>query len=98
MNNKEKTKKIKILNKLGIHARVAAKIVEITSKHNSALFIRKNDREVEGSNILSILTLDCPMGTEVEIRAIGDDSDELLEEVSQVLIKGLDSIDERSGK
>lgn len=91
---KEKVIKIKVLYRPGIHARAAAKIVEIVSNHKSRLFIKKNEKEVEASNILSILTLDCPKGTELQLRAVGDDSEELLNNVSKMLEKGFDAIDE----
>jgi phosphocarrier protein HPr len=78
----ERAKKLKIINNLGLHGRAAARIVELNSKYKSKLYFKKNeDKEVDGSSILSILTLACPKGTEVEARAVGDDSEELLEDL-----------------
>lgn len=75
----ELTRKFVIQNELGLHARAAARIVSLASRYHSLLFIRKGDHEVEGSSILSILTLACPKGTEVLARAVGEDSDALIE-------------------
>ena len=72
-------KKLKIENDLGLHARAAAKIVELAGRYSSKLFLKKDDREVDGSSILSILTLSCPKGTNIEARIEGKDSEELLE-------------------
>lgn len=77
--DKKTSKTLKVSNSLGLHARAAAKIVELVKQHDSRLYLRKDDQEVDGSSILSILTLACPKGTEVEARAEGKDSERLLE-------------------
>ena len=79
----EQNKKLIIQNDLGLHGRAAAKIVELTRKYKSKLFFNKNGNgEVDGSNILSILTLSGSKGTEIEVKAIGEDSMELLDELT----------------
>ena len=52
--------RLKIRNSLGLHARAAAKIVEMADRYESQLTLEKDGRQVDGSNILSILTLACP--------------------------------------
>ncbi|MCJ7594600.1 MAG: HPr family phosphocarrier protein [Desulfobacterales bacterium] len=74
----ELVKKLKIGNELGLHARAAAKIVALAQKYNSRLFLKKDEQEVDGKSILSILTLACPKGTELQARIIGEDSDALM--------------------
>jgi len=73
-----------VTNNLGLHARAAAKIVDLVRKHSAELYLRKDDQEVDGSSILSILTLACPKGTEVHVRAVGEDSQKLLEELESL--------------
>ena len=81
----EHIKKLQITNDLGIHARSAAKIVELAGRYNSKLYFKKDGHEeVEGDNILSILTMNCPKGTELYVRAVGEDSNELLEELGML--------------
>ena len=74
----EMVRRLKICNSLGLHARAAAKIVELADRYESNLFLKKDGRQVEGSNILSILTLACPKGTEMEVRIIGEDSEQFM--------------------
>lgn len=74
----ELVKKLRITNELGLHARAAAKIVALAQQYNSRLFLKKDEQEVDGSSILSILTLACPKGTELEARIIGEDSEVLM--------------------
>jgi len=77
-------KKLKISNNLGLHARAAGKIVELANQHESRLFLKKDDQEVDGSSILSILTLSCPKGTEIQARIVGEDSDRFMEKLGQL--------------
>ena len=69
----ELVKRIKIRNNLGLHARAAARIVKLGSEYKSRLFLKKDNQEVDGSSILSILTLSCPRGTEIQARIEGED-------------------------
>ena len=77
-------KKLAINNDLGLHARAAAKIVALVGQYQAEFFLRKEEMEVDGSSILAILTLSCPKGTEVEARVVGDDSEVLIEAVSDL--------------
>lgn len=80
----DQIRKLKINNDLGLHGRAAAKIVELAGMYKSELFFKKDNHEVDGSSILSILTLACPKGTELEARAIGEDSTELMEKLTEL--------------
>lgn len=81
-NQVELVKKLKVRNSLGLHARSAARIVELGRQHRSRLFLRKDGEEVDGSSILSILTLACPKGTELEARIVGEDSKLFMERLT----------------
>ena len=74
----ELKKKLTIVNNLGLHARAAAKIVALSREYESELFLSKDGHEVDGSSILSILTLACPKGTEIGVRVVGEDPEELM--------------------
>ncbi|MEJ2588463.1 MAG: HPr family phosphocarrier protein [Deltaproteobacteria bacterium] len=80
----ELVRKLKITNGLGLHARAAAKIVELGNQYASELYLRKDGQEVDGSSILSILTLACPLGTEMEVRIVGSDSEAFMESLQEL--------------
>ena len=80
----ELRRRLKIRNNLGLHARAAAKIVELGSRYESRLFLKKNDHEVDGSSILSILTLSCPKGTEILARVEGGDSADFMDALDRL--------------
>jgi phosphotransferase system HPr (HPr) family protein len=78
----ELVRKLRINNELGLHARAAAKIVALAGQYEAKLFLKKDEHEVDGSSILSVLTLACPRGTELLARAVGRDSEALLQALS----------------
>lgn len=67
-------KTLTIVNKLGLHARAAAQFVQLAGKFASEVFINKGDQEVNGKSIMGILILAASKGTEVRIRAEGEDA------------------------
>ena len=70
----ERVRDIRIQNILGLHARAAGRIVELGDQYQSQLFLKKDGNEADGSSILSILTLSCPKGTEIQAKIVGEDS------------------------
>jgi len=74
-----RTHEIRITNKLGLHARAAAKVVHAANQFNSEIFIGTNDEEVNAKSILGLLTLAATRGTPVTLRAEGEDEDSAME-------------------
>jgi phosphocarrier protein len=66
-------KTVTILNKLGLHARAAAKFVSTASAFESGITVIKGTREVNGKSILGIMMLAAAKDTEIEIVADGND-------------------------
>ncbi len=72
-------KDIEIINRLGLHARAAAKLVHTAGRYDSEVTIAKDGEEVDGKSILGVLLLAAPQGCEVKIRCDGDDEGEAME-------------------
>lgn len=70
---------LEICNSLGLHARAAARIVELGKRFESRLYLRKNDLEVDGDGVLSIVSLLCPKGTGIHARIEGADAEQFME-------------------
>jgi phosphotransferase system HPr (HPr) family protein len=71
-----------INNKLGLHARAAAKLVQITNQFQSRIRLLKNGHEADAKSILGMLTLCCPQGTRIEVHAEGEDAAEAVKAVA----------------
>jgi phosphocarrier protein len=66
-------KKIEIKNKLGLHARAAAKFVNLANRFSSSVKIIKDGNEIDGKSILGILTLAATQGTQIILKVSGGD-------------------------
>jgi phosphocarrier protein len=78
-------REIEIKNKLGLHARAAAKLVHTSARFKSDIKIRKGDEEVDGKSILGILLLAAGRGTVITIKANGDDEAEAVEAIEKLI-------------
>ena len=78
---------LELVNKLGLHARAAAKLVHVTSRFASQVTVRNGDEEVNGKSILGLLLLAAPFGSSLTFSAHGEDEDAALDAV-EALIAG----------
>jgi phosphocarrier protein HPr len=69
---------VELINRLGLHARAAAKFVHTTSRFSAQVLVRHNDEEVNGKSILGLLLLAAPWGSRLTITASGDDEEPAL--------------------
>ncbi len=74
-----------VTNELGIHARSAAMIVEMSNRFKAKIFLEKDGREVNGKSILGILTLGCPKGSRLTVRAEGVDAREAVQALGDLI-------------
>lgn len=74
-----------ITNKLGLHARAAAMLVQVSNRFKSRIFLERDGKQVNGKSILGILTLACPKGSMLTVRAEGVDADKALEEIGKLI-------------
>jgi phosphocarrier protein HPr len=68
-----RTEEVRITNKLGLHARAAAKLVHTANAFTSEVFIGGDQEEVNAKSILGLLTLAASKGTSLTVRADGPD-------------------------
>ncbi|RMD68562.1 MAG: HPr family phosphocarrier protein [Gammaproteobacteria bacterium] len=80
-------RKVKVINRLGLHARAAAKFVTLASRFQSEIFLVRGDRQVNGKSIMGVMMLAASKGTPLEIVATGPDEREAVESLS-ALVEG----------
>lgn len=78
-------KEFEIINRLGLHARAAAKLVQLAGTFQADIFVTKDDMEVNGKSIMGILMLAAPQGTVISVRAEGSDADAALEAIGKLI-------------
>ncbi len=81
---------VAIRNRLGLHARAAAKFVQTASRFQSEIKIRKNGEEVDGKSILGLLLLAASQGTLITIAVSGEDEDAAFAAVEDLIARSFD--------
>ncbi len=76
---------VKIINKLGLHARAATKFVQLCAKHDSKITVKDGIRSVNGKSIIGLMTLAARQGTVLSIQADGVDERELLHSLQELI-------------
>jgi len=76
---------MKVTNGLGLHARVATRLVQLLQNYSCRVTLTKDDMEVDARSVLGLLLLAAAPGTVVVARATGRDAGEALERISRLL-------------
>lgn len=84
---------IEIKNKLGLHARAAAKLVHTAARFRSDIKIRKGDEEVDGKSILGILLLAAGRGTTITVKANGEDEVDAVDAIEKLIDAKFDEVE-----
>jgi phosphocarrier protein HPr len=78
-------KTVTIVNKLGLHARAAAKFVTLASSFASDIKLTRNGQEVNGKSIMGVMMLAASKGTEVTLIAEGTDEFDAVNKLSELI-------------
>ena len=76
---------IELKNKYGLHARPAMKFAETAMQFKSDIFLSKDGVEVNAKSIIEVMTVAASKGTELIIRAVGEDADEAVEALRRLV-------------
>lgn len=77
-------REVEVINKLGLHARAAAKFVKVASEFNSDIHLARDGRAVNGKSIMGVMMLAAARGTRLTVRASGPDESEALEQLDKL--------------
>ncbi len=78
-----------IKNELGLHARAAAKFVEITNKFESEIIVTIEDCTFDGKSIMGLLSIGIKKGDEIDVAISGNDENEALVAIKKLLEEDL---------
>jgi len=79
-------RQVEVVNRLGLHARAAAKLVHLTSNFKSQVSLTLNGEEVDAKSILGILLLAASQGSSVVIKCDGEDEQLAIEAIEQLFV------------
>ena len=81
-------RKLKIRNKLGLHARAAVKFVQLASRYKSEIKVVKDDQEANGKSIMGLLTLVAAHGVTMTVVCDGDDAEAAVAALAELVGTG----------
>ena len=84
---------VTVSNPMGIHMRPADVIARTAAKFQSDIEIEKDGQSIDCKSILSILTLGARQGTQLNIRASGEDAEQAVEVLTELFDRGFDESD-----
>jgi len=79
-----------IVNKLGLHARAAAKLVTLAARFKSDIRAIKDGREVSGKSIMGVMMLAAGKGSRITFRAEGPDAEKALDAIEALIARKFD--------
>ena len=79
-------REITIINKLGLHARAAAKFVTLASTFDSEVQLVRGERVVNGKSIMGVMMLAAAKGVSLELIIEGRDEEEACAKLQQLIL------------
>ncbi len=87
-HNPTRQRELPVNNSLGLHARAAARIAETVQGFDCQVTLYKGESQAEADSVLSILTLDAPLGSTITAQARGPEADQALEALARLFDDG----------
>lgn len=79
---------VEIVNRAGMHARPGAEFVKLAANFSSEIRLEKGGLEVNGKSIMGVLMLSAEMGSQLRISALGDDAEDAVIALSELVGRG----------
>lgn len=76
---------IEIINKLGLHARAASKLVNMASQFSSSVFIENKGNKVNAKSIMGVMMLAASQGTTLFLEVDGDDENKCSQAIIELI-------------
>jgi len=84
------SKNLTILNKLGLHARAAAKLVALSNNFKSEIILVKDNKSADARSIMKLLMLSASKGSVLQVKITGKDQEEAMGSIEKLFLNGFD--------
>ena len=81
-------REVKIVNRRGLHARAAAKLVTLCTRYQSAVTVYANGRRADGRRLMALLMLSASLGAQLAIEASGPDEAKAMTAITRLISDG----------
>jgi phosphocarrier protein NPr len=84
------SRKLFIKNRLGLHARAAIKLVELTQSFEATITISNDEKSATADSVMGLLMLESAQGQQINVSAEGSDAEQALNAVTDLIEAGFD--------
>ena len=84
---------ILIINRLGLHARAAAKLVRLASKYPCKISLDKDGQISDAKSVMEVLMLGATEGTKLKVRTVGEKEEEALQAICELFAARFDELE-----
>lgn len=84
-----KSRKVQVVNPSGLHLRPAGLLCQTSMKYKSKINLLYKDKEINAKSVLNVMASGIKCGTEIEVQCVGEDEDEALDAVCELIESGL---------
>ncbi len=92
MTDRRLERTVQVVNLLGFHARPAAEFVQLAGSFGCEIWLEKDGLEVNAKSIMGVLMLAAERGSQLVIRADGNDAEEALEALADLIARGFEEM------
>jgi phosphocarrier protein HPr len=78
-------RKLEIMNKLGVHARAAALLVQMVNRFSAQVTFSKDGQTTDGRSIMGVLTLAATQGSKIQVEATGEDAERAVRAIERLI-------------
>ena len=83
-------RRLEIKNRLGLHARAAAQMVETAGRFDAEITVTKDGQDVNGKSIIGLMMLAAGRGSWIDVRAVGRDAGAAIEAIAELIERRFD--------
>lgn len=83
-------REVMIINRLGLHARAATKLVQTASRFGCQVWVIKDGKQVNAKSIMGILMLAAKQGTHLQLAAQGEDAEQAVAQLEDLIARRFD--------
>lgn len=84
------SKTLTIVNKLGLHARAATKLVQLANSHECDIVLQQGEQEAPANSVLALLMLESGQGKQVTLICDGKDAQKAIDEIAHLIANKFD--------
>lgn len=78
-------KRLPIINRLGLHARAAIKLVQLTASYQATIMVSNEEKEASADSVMGLLMLEAAQGSSIHVTCDGPDAEAVMDAVEQLV-------------